>query len=172
MMSVCRQGVREGPATVKNFLSRLVKPDRIVPPRGNRDAVDPSVFAGPEMDRERAILVRRRRGVVVAVAVQVIGREEALGIVDGYRPEGVDGHVTDLEHIGRLAIVLLNAGEDIGGRCPRQAAPIAIALNRMDAGVLISAFGREPKAEPSQVLASLKRVWVSTLYHKALDYRR
>ncbi|MHA3977454.1 TetR/AcrR family transcriptional regulator [Halovulum sp. GXIMD14794] len=42
--------------------------------------------------------------------------------------------------------------------------PVAHALNRMDAGVLISAFGGAGKAEKAGVLNAILRVWISTLY--------
>lgn len=42
--------------------------------------------------------------------------------------------------------------------------PVARALNRMDAGVLIHAFGSTEKADKGEVLASLQNIWISTLY--------
>ena len=42
--------------------------------------------------------------------------------------------------------------------------PVARALNRMDAGLLINAFGRAPKSDKDDVLAAILRVWLSTLY--------
>ncbi len=44
------------------------------------------------------------------------------------------------------------------------AAPVAFALNRMDAAVLIAAFGREPRAKPDSIYESISRIWISTLY--------
>ncbi len=42
--------------------------------------------------------------------------------------------------------------------------PVAQALNRMDASILIHAFGTSEKADVSQVLSAIRRVWLSTLY--------
>lgn len=42
--------------------------------------------------------------------------------------------------------------------------PVARALNRMDAGTLIHAFGTGAKANKGNVLSAMTRVWVSTLY--------
>jgi len=42
--------------------------------------------------------------------------------------------------------------------------PVARALNRMDAGVLIHAFVSAKKARKKEVLSGLMRVWISTLY--------
>ena len=42
--------------------------------------------------------------------------------------------------------------------------PVARALNRMDAGVLIDAFGASDKADKEETLAAIMRVWISTLY--------
>lgn len=42
--------------------------------------------------------------------------------------------------------------------------PVARALNRMDAGYLILAFGRTDEANKNDVLSAICRIWVSTLY--------
>lgn len=42
--------------------------------------------------------------------------------------------------------------------------PVARALNRMDAGILIQSFGRVEKADKQAVLEAILRIWVSTLY--------
>ncbi|WP_068114095.1 TetR/AcrR family transcriptional regulator [Tropicimonas marinistellae] len=42
--------------------------------------------------------------------------------------------------------------------------PVARALNRMDAGFLIQAFGSVEKSDKDDVLAAIMRVWLSTLY--------
>ena len=44
------------------------------------------------------------------------------------------------------------------------ARPIAVALNRLDASLLIHAFGRRPRSNPEPVRESLTRIWTSTLY--------
>ena len=41
---------------------------------------------------------------------------------------------------------------------------MAHALNRMDAGVLIQAFGTTQKADKDVVLETITRIWISTLY--------
>jgi hypothetical protein len=45
-----------------------------------------------------------------------------------------------------------------------EARPVAIALNRMDASLLIDAFGRRPRGGQKPVLDALIRIWSSTLY--------
>ncbi|MEP4337084.1 MAG: TetR/AcrR family transcriptional regulator [Roseobacter sp.] len=42
--------------------------------------------------------------------------------------------------------------------------PVARALNRMDAGILINAFGAHPKAEKEEVLSAITCIWLATLY--------
>ncbi len=42
--------------------------------------------------------------------------------------------------------------------------PVAIALNRLDAHMLIEAFGQRPRNRPEPVRKALGRVWISTLY--------
>ncbi len=44
------------------------------------------------------------------------------------------------------------------------ARPVAIALNRMDAALLIEAFGSRPRSRSQPVLDALTRIWISTLY--------
>ena len=47
---------------------------------------------------------------------------------------------------------------------PFPALPVAIALNRMDAGLVIHHFGRRPRGNPKTVLDAMVQVWSSTLY--------
>ena len=47
---------------------------------------------------------------------------------------------------------------------PFDAHPIAIALNRMDAYLLIHHFGRRPRGNRKSVQEAILRVWTSTLY--------
>jgi TetR/AcrR family transcriptional regulator, ethionamide resistance regulator len=42
--------------------------------------------------------------------------------------------------------------------------PVAHALNRMDASVLISSFGQSRKTNKQDVLSGILRIWLSTLY--------
>jgi len=44
------------------------------------------------------------------------------------------------------------------------ARPVAVALNRLDAYMLIHAFGRHPRHHPEPVREALTRIWTSTLY--------
>jgi AcrR family transcriptional regulator len=45
-----------------------------------------------------------------------------------------------------------------------EARPVAIALNRMDVGILIHHFGRQPRSKPQPVYQSIARIWISTIY--------
>ena len=47
---------------------------------------------------------------------------------------------------------------------PFAAQPVAIALNRLDAALMIEHFGRHPRANQTEVLAAITRIWCSTLY--------
>ncbi len=42
--------------------------------------------------------------------------------------------------------------------------PVARALNRMDAAILIHAFGTRDKGDKGDVLSAIRRVWLATLY--------
>ena len=45
-----------------------------------------------------------------------------------------------------------------------EARPVAVALNRLDAALLIHAFGRHPRSNPEHVREAITRIWMSTLY--------
>ncbi|TWT80431.1 HTH-type transcriptional regulator EthR [Planctomycetes bacterium CA13] len=45
-----------------------------------------------------------------------------------------------------------------------EARPVAMALNRMDASLLIQAFGSRPRSQPEPIREAIIRVWTSTLY--------
>ena len=45
-----------------------------------------------------------------------------------------------------------------------EARSVAIALNRLDAYMIIEAFGQRPRSQPEPVREALARVWISTLY--------
>jgi AcrR family transcriptional regulator len=47
---------------------------------------------------------------------------------------------------------------------PFPARPVAVALNRLDASMLIEQFGRRPRGNPEVVREALTRIWLSTLY--------
>jgi len=42
--------------------------------------------------------------------------------------------------------------------------PVAVALNRLDASLLIEKFGKQPRGDREEVLTALMRIWCSTLY--------
>lgn len=45
-----------------------------------------------------------------------------------------------------------------------EARPVAIALNRMDIGIMIHHFGRRPRSKTQPVYQSIARIWISTIY--------
>lgn len=47
-----------------------------------------------------------------------------------------------------------------------EARPVAIALNRMDIGILIHHFGRDPRSEIQPVYQAIVRIWLNTIYGK------
>jgi len=54
------------------------------------------------------------------------------------------------------------------GLIPEFAArPMAVALNRLDAALVIDAFGQHPRNNPEPVKQVLTRIWTSTLYQSA-----
>jgi AcrR family transcriptional regulator len=47
------------------------------------------------------------------------------------------------------------------------ARPVAIALNRLNASLVIHAFGRHPRSNPEPVREAITRIWMSTLYQSS-----
>ena len=72
--------------------------------------------AATELDDHRTIRAFLRRDVVEAVGFLFVGLEIAFGVVDADRPETVDGHVLDVEQLGRRAVFL--AGVTVEKRRP------------------------------------------------------
>ena len=52
----------------------------------------------------------------------------------------------------------------VGWIKPFEARQVAMALNRMDAALLIHHFGRRPRGNRKTVQEAILRVWISTLY--------
>ena len=75
------------------------------------------------MDRVGTIVVRRGRGIVIAVAIEIVGGEKAVGVVNGDRPKGVHRHVTDRDHIGRFTVVHVDGSDDAFGHRGRLPSP-------------------------------------------------
>ena len=44
------------------------------------------------------------------------------------------------------------------------ARPVAVALNRLNASLVIDAFGRHPRSNPEPVREAITQIWMSTLY--------
>ena len=52
-----------------------------------------------------------------------------------------------------------------------KARPVAVALNRMDIGIVVHHFGRRPRSKPDPVYRSLARIWISTIYGQDALFR-
>ena len=50
--------------------------------------------------------------------------------------------------------------------------PVAVALNRLDASMVIDAFGHHPRNNPEPVRLALTRIWISTLYQSTFTPRQ
>ena len=58
----------------------------------------------------------------------------------------------------------IEAHQAIGLIEPFDARSVAVALNRMDASLLIHHFGRRPRSQQQPVRQAIVRIWTSTLY--------
>jgi len=56
------------------------------------------------------------------------------------------------------------AHQEEGLIVPCNARATALALNRMDAAVLVEQFGKYPQPDPEEILDVLHRIWVGALY--------
>jgi len=107
-------------------------------------------------------------------------RESLAGLVDvGYRRGPFMQAITDAASTERrfekaweqflagfdVAVTARIEADQKQGLIPDlDARPVAFALNRLDAYILIQAFGRHPRRQPKPVREALTRIWVSTLY--------
>ena len=72
-----------------------------------------------------------------------------------------------VQFLGRFddaACARIKADQEQGLIPDFDARSVAIALNRLDAYMLIQAFGQRPRSQPEPVREALARVWISTLY--------
>lgn len=58
----------------------------------------------------------------------------------------------------------IRTGQELGYFPDIDAERTAFALNRMDAAMLIEAFGRRPQMDPEPILESMLQIWTRTLY--------
>jgi AcrR family transcriptional regulator len=71
------------------------------------------------------------------------------------------------QFLGRFddaAFTRIQADQEQGLIPDFDARPVAIALNRLDAYMIIEAFGQRPRSKPEPVREALARIWISTLY--------
>lgn len=69
-----------------------------------------------------------------------------------------------LEGFDDAACARIEADQEQGLISEFDARPVAVALNRLDASMLIHAFGKHPRSQPDPVLKALSRIWISSLY--------
>ncbi len=69
-----------------------------------------------------------------------------------------------LEGFDDAATARIEGDQKQGLIAPFEVRPVAVALNRLDAYALITAFGQRPRSQPEPVREALARVWISTLY--------
>lgn len=72
-----------------------------------------------------------------------------------------------LSGVDTLVTAKIESEQALGLIPPFDALPVATALNRMDVLTFATSFGRRPRARPEPVLASITRIWTSTLYPAA-----
>ena len=86
--------------------------------------------------------------------------DEIFGVTDPW----FSGEGDPIVMLSESQAGLVRIGYDSGPIQAFDARPVAIALNRLDASMLIHAFGRRPRSNPEPVREALIRIWSSTLY--------
>ena len=114
------------------------------------------VAADRQLAAEFQISLAVRVGLQTAlrrVASQVDARRPSYSVPVNDPPSRNDPKISPFDFLSlRQIIPQFDAG------------PVAIALNRMDVGVVIRHFGRRPRSYPDQAYQAISRVWTSTLY--------
>ena len=85
------------PCAIKNFLARPIEAHRVVPAGKDRKAVRGLAIAAAELDSDRPVRILFRRDVVERIGVLIVLHEISFGVVEGDRPETVDGHIFHVE---------------------------------------------------------------------------
>lgn len=102
-----------GPVAFDDLPAGQVAADQIVPAILNRQVVA-CRWVAAEVDGRGAVGIGLRGHAVEGIGVEMIGREEALFVVDGDRPERLHRHVLRHgERVGGLAVVLLGRGGEV-----------------------------------------------------------
>lgn len=93
------------PRAIEDFGPRAKHSHRVVPARRDRDAVGDFAVAPAELDADRAVLILFRSDAVHRIAIGRVGLEKPLAVVDGERPESVDGDIFDRQLVDGTAVV-------------------------------------------------------------------
>src|SRR5215831_6878497 len=86
---------RESPLATQDLGAGTEETHSVIPARRDRQAVRDRAVAAAELHSDRTVAAFFRGDVVQSVGAELVLLEEPLGVVDGDRPEAVDGHVPD-----------------------------------------------------------------------------
>src|SRR6202040_2073730 len=87
----------EFPFAAQDFGARAIESHHIIPARHGRQTIRNLAVAVAELNGDRAVRVFLGREVVQRIGIVSVWLQIALGVVDGDRPEAVDGYVPDVE---------------------------------------------------------------------------
>ncbi len=92
------------PRSNQDLFTGLINPRRKVPSLADRQAVDAIVLATAKTDCDGAVLVGLGGYIVEAVSTAIVLVDIAVRVVDGNRPESVDGNVLDRDRMGSSVV--------------------------------------------------------------------
>src|SRR6266481_5801159 len=121
--STHRLRLGEFPCAIEDFRSRAKEAHRVVPALYDRQAIRNFAVATAELDGDRAVRALFRGDVIHGIGVVLVRFQIAIGVVDGDRPEAVDGYVLNRELVDGGAVVPIGCDREVETVLLGKAAP-------------------------------------------------
>src|SRR6266850_4389110 len=112
LVSILGRCQREFPLAIENFSARAKEAHRVIPPLHDREAIGNFAIAAAKLDGDRTIRTFDRCVAIDGIGTVLVRFNITLTVVDGERPETVDGHASHDQLVnGRSVIPLRRDGE-------------------------------------------------------------
>ena len=86
---------RKFPPAIDNFWARAEEAHRVIPPLHNREAIGNFVITAAKLNDDRTIRSFYRSVAINRIGAVLVRLNITLTVVDGERPETVDGHASN-----------------------------------------------------------------------------